>query len=212
MIVGLELCTIVVEVRTHGVTVARDRHIGKRTIVRISTVDGRHRYRIEGRFTDLIVSKGLFGVFHAIFVPPGTNFIFARRSFFWLRRWSGLLLARNLRGCIAICWANNNGHSTDTDDDRRSHGDEDGHNSMTSKNSDQRMVHMEQMRDMPEGMAHRPNHSMEKSKEHQLPSSFRNSMWVKCTAAALQQCERDMEGGKLMGGILHSRRIQKTQV
>jgi hypothetical protein len=60
---------------------------------------------------------------------------------------------------------------------------------------------MEQMRDMPEGMAHRPKHSMEKSKEHQLPSSFRNSMWVKCTAAALQQCERDMEGGKLMGGF-----------
>ena len=26
-------------------------------------------------------------------------------------------------------------------------------------------------------------------------------MWVKCTAAALQQCERDMEGGKLMGGF-----------
>ena len=76
-------------------------------------------------------------------------------------------MAGNLRGCIAICGANNNGHSTDTDDDRRCHGDEDGHNSVSTKNSDQRMVHMEQVRDMPEGMPHRPKHSMEKSKEHQ---------------------------------------------
>ena len=32
-----------------------------------------------------------------------------------------------------------------------------------------------------------------------------------CGSAAAMQ-ERSLEGGKLMGGILHSRRIQKTQV